>query len=326
MKGRVMIILIFLGALGIALLMWSCDGTYAHDVKNKVGVMKSYCIGRYVIDVPDGFEMIHPNVYIGLPRAVRVIGLGPLEAAQLPNYVAGRIEELRAGVKEGGEYFRYAGNSRLGDIHLVATKDYDPDLPGYDPGSIDVEAYYVRHGHLFRARVGLFDTLDEVASLGDLPQQVSLSTIADATWPRENDIIPVQPGICADRALIDLPVVNDGASVAFKDPNAFGVGISFETSEQRATQVDIRENWLFGMVGSRTKIAGISGRAGQKTSHRDRILWFEAHGVEGGAVGEPSREVRLKLFKNEVELDTEPYPVAEMEAIWKAVLPSVRRR
>lgn len=326
MSNRAKISLIFLGASSIALLLWWHSETHAQDVKNKVGELKSYCIGRYVIDVPDRFELIYPDVSIGLPRGVRVIGLGPLKAAQLPDYVAGRIEKLRAGTEEGGVNFRYAGAARLGDIQLVATKEYDPYLPGFDPGSTDVEAYYVRHGHLFQARVGPFDTLDEVARLDDSPQQVSLSEIADATWPRENDIIPSQPGICADRALIDLPVVNDMASAGFKDPNAFGVGMSFDTSEQRAAEVDIRESWLFGMVGARAEIAGISGRAGQKISHRDRILWFEAHGVEGGAVGEPSREVRLELFKNDVELDAEPYPVAELEAIWKAVVPSVRRR
>lgn len=326
MRNGVKIILVLLVGVGAALLMWWRSEVHAQDVKNKVGEMKSYCIGRYVIDVPDRFEMIYPNVYIGLPRAVRVIGLGPLEESQLPDYVASRIEKLRVGVKERGNYFRYAGNAELGDIQLVATKDYDPDLPGYNSRFIDVEAYYVRHGHLFQARADLFKTLDEVAQLGDHPQQVSLSVIADATWPRENDVIPSQPGICADRALIDLPVVNDGSSAGFKDPDAFGVGISFDTSEQRAAQVDIRENWLFGMIGSRAEIAGISGRAGQKTSYHDRNLWFEAHGVEGGAPGEPSREVRLELFKNQVDLDSEPYPVAEMEAIWEAVLPSVRRR
>ncbi|RCW77725.1 hypothetical protein DFP89_1615 [Paracoccus lutimaris] len=326
MSNRVKIILILLGALSIALLMWWRSEMHAQDVKNKVGEMKSYCIGRYVIDVPDRFEMIYPDASIGLPRPVRVIGLGPLKAAQLPDYVAGRIEELRAGVEERGVNFRYAGASQLGDIQLVATEKYNPYLTDSKSRFINVEAYYVRHGHLFRARADVFDTLDEVAHLGDGPQQVGLSEIADATWPRENDVIPSQPGICADRALIDLPVVNDMASAGFKDPDAFGVGMSFDTSEQRAAQVDIRENWLFGMVGARAKIAGISGRAGQKTSHRDRILWFEAHGVEGGAVGEPSREVRLELFKNDVDLDAEPYPVAEMEAIWEAVLPSVRRR
>lgn len=326
MSKSVKIILILLWASSIALPMWWRGEVHAQDAKNKVGEMKSYCVGRYVIDVPDKFEMLYSDVSIGLPRAVRVIGLGPLDAVRLPDYVTGRIKELSAGVNEKGVYSRFAGASQLGDIRLVATEEYDPNLPDSESRFINVEAYYVRHGHLFQARADVFKSLDEVARQGDGSQEVSLTAIADATWPRENDVIPSQPGICADRALIDLPVVNDMASAGFKDPDAFGVGMSLDTSEQRVAQVDIRENWLFGMIGTSAKIAGISGRVGQKASHDDRILRFEAHGVEGGAVGEPSREVRLKLFKNDVELEAEPYPVAELEAIWETLLPSVRRR
>ena len=326
MKPGVRIILILLVIAGFALLAGRQDETRAQQVGDKVGGMKTYCIGRYLLDVPETFTMTRSDVSIGLPRAVRVVELGPLGAKTLPDHVAARIAQLRGGVTEDGASFRYADKAQLGDIQLIATKKYDPDLPTYESRSINVEAYFVRHDHLFRASVGPFASLDEVAQLDADPQQVGLAAIADATWPRDNETLPSRPGICADRALIDLPVVNDAASAGFTDPDAFGVGLSVTTSQQRGAQTDFRENPLSGLVGTDVEIAGIAGRETRSVSREDRMMMFEAHGIEGGAEGEQTRQVGLKLFKNDVELDAAPYPTAELDAIWRAVLASVKMR
>ena len=290
------------------------------------GQTRTWCVGRYNIDLPVAFELqsIRPN--IGAPRGVRVTGLGPGDAYDLEALVDARRTALEIGTREQ-PYFQAAGQLRLDDIFILGRKQYDPLLPSFKAPSVDAEAYYISHGHMFRAEADAFLDLTDVLKLGDDPHQVGLATIAQATEPRENEDVPNRSGICVDRAFIDLAdMTADSVTVRFRDPSVFFVGFSLflrhVSSWPVGSDIYLESTPFF----ENRKVAGVQGLVGKEIDpNLDRWV-FEYSGGEDANGRSPQTEIRMSLYRNEVSIDAPPYDVKTLEGIWDTALNSLRLR
>lgn len=287
---------------------------------------RTWCVGRYNIDLPVAFELQSMRPNVGAPRGVRVTGLGPGDTNDLEGLVDARRTALAIGTTEQ-PYYKAAGQLRMDDILILGRKQYDPLLPTFEAPSVDAEAYYIRHGHMFRAEADAFLDLTDVIKLGDDPHQVGLATIAQATKPRENKDIPTQSGICVDRAFLDLPhIPADSVTVRFRDPSVFFVGFSLYLRHVSSSPLGSDVYLESTPFVENRDVAGVQGIVGKVVDPAQDRWAFEYSGGNGAGVGLPEIQVRMSLYRNEVSIDAPPYDVKTLEGIWDTALNSLRLR
>lgn len=286
--------------------------------------MRTWCVGRYTIELPATFEQQSVDASVGLPRVVRVSGLGPGTQEDLERYVNGRYAALEKGMEVGSKRYRADSRGTLGDLLLIGRRAYEPYLPNFDPGSIDVDAYFIREGHMFLAVLNTLLSLNEVSLLGESPGELKLTEIANYIKPHENTAVPSGPGHCMDRAFLNAPVLShDAFSAIFRDPSTAGLAFSVDLSHVAAAPAEQYFDLLRGRRSGRRTIDGVRGDE-IRALVRSETTIFEFAGGEGRRTGQPARSIRAKLIMNK---DMGDLPsVTEAEMIWDHALDSLRMR
>ena len=280
---------------------------------------RTWCVGRFLVDMPVEFEMEFTSSGIGESTFIKVVPLGVGTEEDLKRIVQDRIAALKTGVNEGGYDQRLVYERLSGNVHLVAREVFFPGDPDYDDGGYDVEGYFLRGGHMFRVDTDVLYKR-ESADLADLLQ------VAAATYPRANDEIPEEEGLCVEEAFVKLPIGDELARVSFKDPNApnyFGLSISLG-DKRSAFRIHKVDNW--GTLGRSRQVAGQNGVEMRLIGEKNQSVRFKYSGGENAQVGDPYTSIGAALFKNSQPVDAPPYGVDEMHAIWNLMLNSVRRR
>lgn len=280
---------------------------------------RTWCVGRYLVDMPVEFEMRFTSSGIGNSTSVEVFPLGPGTEEDLKRIVQDRVAALRAGIYEGGYDQRLVYEHLSGNVHIVAREVFFPGDPDYDDGGYDVEGYFPSEGKLFRVDAGVLRE-KESAILSELLQ------VAASTYPRANNEIPEGEGFCLDGAFVKLPIGDELAKVSFKDPSApdyFGLSISLG-DKRSASRIHKVNNW--GALGRSRQVAGQNGVEIRLIGESDQLVKFKYSGGENAQVGDPYTSIGATLFKNSQPVDAPPYGVDKMHAIWNLMLNSVRRR
>lgn len=281
---------------------------------------RTWCVGRYLVDMPVEFEMTFTNSGIGNTTSVEVFPLGQGTEEDLQRIVRERAAALKTGeVREGGTNRRLVYERQTGHVYVIAHEAFFPDMPEFKDSGYDAEGYFLRNEKLFRANAIIIPER-ESSDLSDLLQ------VAAATYPRANDEIPDGEGFCVDGAFVKLPVVDELVRVLFKDPNApnyFGLSLSLG-DKRSASRIHKVNNW--GTLGRSRQVAGQNGVEMRIISKGDQSVRFKYSGGENAKVGDPYRSIGATLFKNSQPVDAPPYGVDEMHAVWNLMLNSVRRR
>ncbi|QDC08742.1 hypothetical protein FHY55_05590 [Oceanicola sp. D3] len=288
---------------------------------------RTRCVGRYAVDLPAEFEPRALEASVGLPRAVAVTGLGPGTERDLRAHVEARRAALAAGVEEPEGFFRLAEERNQGGMALLWRKAFDPDLPTFDPGSVGLEAYYLREGHMFRARVDGFRSPEDLGQLGEGPGQLDLPEIAAATRPRESTGLPPGPGICAERARLDMPVrASEHVTARFHHPSGQGVILTFELSQHASLPAPPYADLMTSAASKPREVAGLKGEEAREIETGQARVRFEFSGVAGESVGEPSRAIRVLLIAAGQPGPGDGLAQENLEAIWDRALDSLERR
>ena len=286
---------------------------------------RTWCVGRYAIELPASFEQQSVKAGVGLPSAVWVSGLGPGTQEDLERYVNDRYAALEQGIEVRGRLYRPDSRGTLEDLILIGRRAYDPYLPNFDPGSIDVDAYFIREGHMFLAVSNTLLSLDEVRLRGESPGELKLTEIASYLKPRENTTIPQGPGLCMGRAFLDAPVLaSDSYSATFRDPSKAGLAFSVDLSHHAAAPAKQYFDLLYSRRSIRRTVDGARGNEARAYKQSGGPVLYEFAGGEGGDAGQPTRSIRARMV---LSTDGGAVPAGqEAEMIWDHALNSLRMR
>ncbi|MBT0958968.1 hypothetical protein IV417_16395 [Alphaproteobacteria bacterium KMM 3653] len=287
---------------------------------------RSWCVGRYTIELPATFEQQNLRAYVGLPMAFEVKGLGPGTREDLEQHVNARYATLQQGMEVGSKHYRAEGRAPLEDLLLIGRREYDPDLPSFDPGFIEVDAYFRRGEYMFHSTSNtLFETIEEVKEIGKGTGELSLKKLTNHIEPYDGRVIPQGTGLCMDRAFFNAPVLlHDGFSASFHDPSTAGLAFTIDLSHTAASPAEPDFALLYGRSSGGRSVDGLRGDEARAYEQPGGPILYEFAGGEGRKTGQPSRSIRARMVLRTDAEDLPPPQEAEM--IWDHALNSLRTR
>ncbi len=281
---------------------------------------RTWCIGRFLVDVPVQFEIRSADSRFD---GVRVTALGAGTENDLKRIVQSRIDELKVGVEEDGDNYTYVNDYLDGLAHVVRRK-YVYYNPENDLGWVDEEAYFISDKNMFMSAAS-------ISPEQEISDHAALMRVSQAVRPRANDEIPEGVGACIKDAFVALPPTNESSDTVFraKDAEELNLNIYFSHAFNSPKAHPI-EKYSYLPAKSR-QVAGYDGyeyyavyfrQATGETSYLDH----EYRGGKATPVGGDGIEIDISLSKYTGEPNDPPYDEAVSRMIWNGVLNSIRER
>ena len=291
--------------IGMAFLVGSA--AMADDMKTK-----TYCIGRFLIDVPEVFDRIELGSLVRGGSFER-IGAGTPEDAE--RMTRERVRTLKNGEVKGQSLPKIFGAFEyVDDIGIIEIWDDLSifDMPPTEPWSN--ETYVHSHGVIYR----VFNASDKET---EAEKRESLIAIAKAIRPRAPDEIPAGPGLCASNdTYIDLPVGADAYSATITAPEI--ASLKFSILERGAEDKGYISDSGYKGRTRRTKIADMPGieiqfRNNEGNEYGAIVSNLDAQGRNGAEL-----RVELRIY----DRSRLPGSIGTPDTLWDNVTNSLRRK
>ncbi|BBN87885.1 T6SS immunity protein Tli4 family protein [Azospira sp. I09] len=175
--------------------------------------MQTFCVGRYLIDLPKGSVLFRAESSAGGKAAVNFFSDTPVTYSQFLEKIRIRWEELKELKKDGNEVFEKPSERieflQDGVIFTFRHRsDYEDEWPGGDKGLqhfYDTEGYLWRSSVLYRFYGGIVRNETETAM-----QHMIL---------RQDDELPSRQGFCGGRSFFPgPPQERESVNFAFRLP------------------------------------------------------------------------------------------------------------
>jgi len=281
---------------------------------------RTWCIGRFLVDVPVQFEIRSADSRFD---GVRIAALGPGAANDLERIVQHRIRELQAGVEEGGAVRKLRDHHTENSIDIV-TYTAVIEIDDYVDEFYDAEAYFLKGNQIFKT-TRLIDTQKETSD------HAALIRVSQAVRPRANDEIPTGVGACIENAFVALPPTNESSNTNFraKDAEEFSLSIKSLHKFNSPKALPIKPYAKFPY--ERRVVAGYNGYEHYAVYFRQAVgetsyLHHKYIGGKSTPVGGNGLEIKVDLSKYMGEPNDPPYDEATSRAVWNGVLNSIRER
>lgn len=290
--------------IGMAFLVGSA--AMADDMKTK-----TYCIGRFLVDVPEVFDRIELGSLVRGGSFER-IGAGTPEDAE-------RMTRERVSVLERGEFRENNVKQAFRDVIVlngttVISRRNSLSIPNYESPVWTNETYVHSHGVIYR----VFNASDKET---EAEKRESLIAIAEAIRPRAPDEIPEGPGLCASNdTYIDLPVGADAYSATITAPEI--ASLKFSILERGAEDKGYISDSGYEGRTRRTKIADMPGieiqfRNNEGNEYGAIVSNLDAQGRNGAEL-----RVELRIY----DRSRLPGSIGKPDTLWDNVTNSLRRK
>lgn len=212
---------------------------------------RTWCIGRYLVELPDSFE---PLENYGQINAMRVEDLGPGDARRMETMVRQRAHDLSTGaVDVEGVPLVFRGAYRKGAIHVLA---HELDL-GQEPGTSFTwteEAYVLRDGVILR----VVQVLSEDDEAGPRAQMLDL---AAKVLPSRRDDPAGAAGACLPEVLATMPMTSEvhGMTLVPRDAEGAPVGIEILIVSRSPEDPPLEPELPSGPTARPIEFAGLQG-------------------------------------------------------------------
>lgn len=295
-------------------------GSAAMAGTEDLGPMRTWCIGRHLIDLPARFR---PVETYGLVQGVRVTPIGPGDERTLADRANARVAALRGGVEEEGQILLLDGAERVGDA-LVIRHHADTSVLGIPPVGWTDEAWVARGGTLFLA------SRASGPEEGETRGRQILLAVAAALHPRAEDEIPPGPGACIPGAFVALTLLSEVHGASFTlDGKAEPLGLQIDIVLRRAPDPppEIEGEMPSGPFARPVTIAGMEGRMvgpAPVPAIGPRELGFGAVVGREESQGAPATRLGIEYFDERPEPGAAPVPEATARALWSGLVASLR--
>ncbi|OSQ43092.1 T6SS immunity protein Tli4 family protein [Thalassospira sp. MCCC 1A01428] len=273
---------------------------------NNVSV-KTYCIGRYLIDIPNDFTMKgRDDIINGVEiRLLDPAGDTNLETIARQNQIPAktgltplenREKENRNVIISGQKY------NTIGDITLWEMRAFsriDDHVFQFDYSAININ-------------------FDEASH--------HLQNIITKTQYRAEGSIPDMDGSCLADAFVAMPpMAGSDFTAGFNLPDQdipYGISLQFSYTEQAPEMAldpqHAKERPFLGMKAQESLEEVTNDHA------RDSGTFFWLETIKAPSANEPALHVNLQLFKQNDFPNSEPYTLERNLAFWNTIVESVR--
>ena len=282
------------------------------------GETKTYCIGRYLVDVPVEWA---PRTMGGGLHVVGAERLGPGDARD-----AERLTDERIRAIKNGEVIERSWPQALRDVELlgvtrVISRWSDYSILGHEPSEPWTEEIYISSGDIL-FRLDIAATAESVQW-----KREQMLKVAKAIHPRAPDEIPPGATTCLGDYYVALPFgsVSESANISFRHPTLENVGLKVLSNVRR---IDGRERDFSGYEaaeGTRTTMGGLTGKEQRLWDigqiRLTAITWQQVSATQ------PGLEINLDYFDQRYNAHgTPPMTQQDVEALWESVKASIRRK
>jgi hypothetical protein len=335
----------FLTALFVLAAMAGCDKSFKEPTLEKTAAlpkMRTHCVGRYLIDLPDEFEqMLSSDVDLiyGLDKDFREVNVKVLRTSGSPpsfdRIVSKRAMELAANARtDTPSKTRLALQRRINEtVSLI--RAHDSDLPNYFKAEVFAER---------GVAVGIF-----AADIfkGDVPEAIESTVLSIAEKARFLPAVEQSGrGTCLGPLLIDAGQDGERFSIAFRAASRPDAVIKIDMNSLLAkSDGGLLKRWeskavMLKKAGfeSRTIRRGsvtVGGRPGEELLLQGKeydhlVLGFTAEPLQTkpATFALPSMAVHMNLGGQipSAEYVDASWSESEALAIWDAIVKSVRLR
>lgn len=217
---------------GMLAAAWAVGAAWdTYKVAEMTGKMKTVCVGRMTIDLPEEAEV---ELY-----GMRIIGLYIGAVAESPEAFHARVAAREAEIRATPD--RLGGNNNMESVRDVSTVEglsgkmfvHGRNVTEGDAYTSNGEEHYRYEGVALEAHVhGKGVSIDLSAEDYDPGLVEDLPKLLAQLVPNPANRMPAEPGFCFDRAYIRDPLsAGDGEQVtmAVKLPSRPDIGIHFDT-------------------------------------------------------------------------------------------------
>lgn len=275
---------------------------------------ETWCIGRFSVDVPTGFDAIE-NYGTFNAMTVETLGAGTQES--LTDLVRKRADALSAGqvtVEDVPLLFR--GQYRDNEL-LVLAHELELGQQAGTSFTWTEEAYVLRDGQMMR----VVQVLSEDEEDGPRAQMVEL---ARKITPRSRQGVPKTAGSCLPQALAALPATTEVHGMTFAPGDADGAPVGLEITLLSRSPEDppLDPDMPKGSAPQDITIAGLDGLlVAEPERFGPSRLAVAFRAAEGDT---PALRVQVYYYDDRTEPGAEPYTEEYAQQVWNRALSSLR--
>jgi hypothetical protein len=297
--------------VGIALLV---GGTVMADEMKT----KTYCIGRFLIDIPEEFKLVSHD---GTLRSVSVQRLGLGNESDADRLALERLRAIKNGEvsKLGSSPYILLGTDRVGDTTIIKRV--------LDTSSMGVQLSEPWREDVYISSAGALFHLETAADNSDLVEtHADIQALTNAIHPRDQDEIPQGPVTCLQDSFFRPPPGDELISATFVHTGDSPIVLDFSTVVRRAGEgsinfVDIKS--VPGVEDRQVVIAGFEGRELRYWGDQNDL-----YAVVGRQVSETKSgyELTVHLSDSRKDAGSEPVTRDRAEDIWNVVIKSIKEK
>ncbi|MDP5367548.1 MAG: hypothetical protein NWT12_14785 [Paracoccaceae bacterium] len=277
--------------------------------------MRSWCIGRYTVDVPARFTL---RAHTGSLPAVELVDLGKASATDTLALIAERRDALAAGRdtdEEGAQLILMDERQSEAGPVLAAQRRF-PELD-YTSDIWREEVAILRYGHLMRITALMSEE-------GASAARAEMDLVAATVRPWAGDAAP-PPGVCLPGFVLELPRISGAWSMIFMPDGIEGpVGLKLTLVERAPDLPPLDPPGRFDDPGARA--VQIAGLTGQELRRVGAVISLGAVAAATPSADGWGTEIIAEYFDERPDAGSAPLTPDAATDIWEAVLQSIRPR
>ena len=283
------------------------------------GETRTYCIGRYLVDVPVEWT---PRTMGGGVIGAGAERIGPGNARDAERLTDERIRALKNGevIVDGVVPKIFHSVEKVNGVRMVGDLTDTSSMGVQVSEPWGVEAYIASNNAIFR-----FDSA--VTSQNKDKRYAEILKVAKAIHPRDLDEIPPGATSCLGDYYVELPFgsVSESANISFRHPTLENVGLIFDVLLRQTGGRELDFSGNETAAGRRTTMGGLTGK--------EQRLWdigqirLTAVTWQQVSATLPGLEISLEYFDQRYNAHgTPPMTQQDVEALWESVKTSIRRK
>ncbi|WP_417842488.1 hypothetical protein [Thalassospira sp.] len=288
---------------GLLILMTTGRSVMAKDMETR-----TYCVGRFLVDVPAEFEVLN---FGGSVRGIRIKHLGPGDEKHAEQFFSERVRKLKA-----GEFYKDTAKMlfrRVDQIGYLRTVSYLDDWTefGFQPQEPWAEETFVSvDGVVFQLETAMDDESEDSS-------QADLLSVAKAIRPRELGDIPKGSGTCLKDAFFSLPAGNENIGATFIHPTERSILLRISTVVRDPGGRALDFSAIEGADGDPVSIAGLKGK---ELHLQNKQINLSAMVGRQPTRSAPGYKITLEYSDSRTEAGAAPVTLEDAEAIWETLI------
>ncbi len=277
--------------------------------------INTFCVGRYLMDVPKGFEPVL-NLYAYI-NGVKISYLGVMDNEEFKHLLDKRASEIRSLEKPEWGESALVWTKRIGDLFILA---YNKNYYEHDGGSL--ESYIKKNGHIFKLKASYLVDKQQIGA--DKLLAIADNIFPQASLPEMNAAGACIPGGYYTKALNGF----EAYDLSFRDPS--------DVKASPYLKLEIRNGDNVQSLGYKTAVKNTGSRsvAGfegiEYVSYQSSYLHSEdswTYLAKAGLLSEKDKDgIKLMLLFKRIrrDINLQPYDIETSKVMWEQIIRSIR--